>query len=172
MGARFGAVLGCALLAMALSGCGFRPLYGDMGRTGAAQVDLSQIAIEPTQDRTGQRLRQILIQNLTPKGEPARPKYRLFIDITEVQDGVGLRVDYTFTRINYRLKGAYKLVDNATGATIVGGEVRGVTAYNVGANQVATLTAEVDARERASNDLAQDLQLRLAVFFESRGKAK
>jgi hypothetical protein len=81
-------------------------------------------------------------------------------------------VDYTFTRINYRLKGAYKLVDNATGATMVGGEVRGVTAYNVGANQVATLTAEVDARERASNDLAQDLQLRLAVFFESRGKAK
>ncbi len=157
-------------LPLVLAGCGFKPLYGELGRTGAAQADLSQIEIEPSRERTGQRLRQILVQNLTPAGEPTRPKYRLVIALSEAQDGVGLRTDYTITRVNYRLKGTFSLVDANTSALLFGGSVRGITAYNVGADQVATLTAEQDARERATQDLAEDLQTRLAVFFESRPK--
>ena len=81
--ARLALVLALPLL---LTACGFKPLYGELGRTGAAQADLSQIEIEPSRDRTGQRLRQILVQNLTPKGAPARPKYRLMIALAEGQD--------------------------------------------------------------------------------------
>ena len=85
---------------------------------------------------------------------------------------MGLRTDYTITRVNYRLKGTFSLLDANTSALLFGGSVRGITAYNVGADQVATLTAEQDARERAAQDLAEDLQTRLAIFFESRTGAR
>ena len=159
-------------LCLVTSACGFRPLYGEIGRTGAAQADLSLIEVDMSKERTGQRLRQILVHNLTPRGEPARARYRLSVALAEAQDGVGLRTDFTITRINYRLKGAFSLVDASTGAVIFSGDARGITAYNVGADQVATLTAEQDARERAANDLAEDIQARLAVFFESRAKTR
>ena len=152
----------------ATASCGFKPLYGDVGRTGAAQTDLAFIEVDEPQERSAQRLRQILVANLSPQGQPVQPKYRLSVRIAEGQEGVGLRTDFTYTRINYRLTGAFALVDQATGKQILGGTVRGVTAYNVGRDQVATVTAETDARERALQDMARDLQTRMALFFESR----
>lgn len=162
----------CAVLLMAAAACGFKPLYGDLGRTGAAQAELAYIEVDEPQERSAQRLRQILVANLTPQGRPVQPKYKLSVRITEGQEGVGLRTDFTYTRINYRLTGAFALVDSATGKQIMGGTVRGVTAYNVGRDQVATVTAETDARERALQDLARDLQTRMALYFESRNPKK
>ena len=161
-----------AVMLTATASCGFKPLYGDIGRTGAAQTDLAFIEVDEPQERSAQRLRQILVANLSPQGQPVQPKYRLAVRITEGQEGVGLRTDFTYTRINYRLTGAFTLVDHATGKQILGGTVRGVTAYNVGQDQVATVTAETDARERALQDMARDLQTRMALFFENRTAKK
>ncbi len=161
-----------AVILTATASCGFKPLYGDLGRTGAAQSDLAFIEVDEPQERSAQRLRQILVANLNPQGQPVQPKYRLSVRITEGQEGVGLRADFTYTRINYRLTGAFALVETASGKQILGGTVRGVTAYNVGRDQVATVTAETDARERALQDMARDLQTRMALFFESRPATK
>lgn len=164
--------LSILLLLAPLPGCGFRPLYGATGRTAASQVDLGAITIDPIPDRLGQKVRQALVDGLTPRGEPSLGRYRLGVALGESQDGSGLRADLTYSRVNYKLVATWVLKDAKTDQVLTSGQARVLTAYNVAANQFATVSAELDARERAARDIAVEIQNRLAIYFESRGQVK
>lgn len=159
-------------LSLACGACGFRPLYGESGRTAAVQTDLGDVQVDPIPDRLGQRLRQDLVDRINPKGEPALGRYHLAVKLAEAQDGEGIRSDLTFARVNYRLFAEWQLRDEKNGSVIAKGTSRAFTSYNVGANPFATVTAENDGRERAANEVAEDIRMRLAVYFESNGTVK
>ena len=57
---------------LVLSGCGFEPLYGRFGDSSIAD-DLARIKIQAIGGRSGQLLRNHLLDGLTPKGELTRP---------------------------------------------------------------------------------------------------
>jgi LPS-assembly lipoprotein len=159
--------LGLLIVVFALSACGFRPLYG--GQAGAARrLELGQISITPIDSKNGIDLRNELIDRITPDGEPTYPQYRLDIKLHEYREGLGIQKDSSVTRWNYQLNAEYQLFDLGTGKVITKGNASSMASYSVVDSQFATLSAENDAKQRASVDLGDQLELRLALFFEQR----
>ena len=150
------------LLAVAAAGCGFRPLYAE--RDGA-QAGLAAIGVAPIEHRTGQRLRNLLLERLNPAGAPARPRYALGIRLAERKQNLAIRKDATATRANLVLTATYRLERRADGETLLRGAARSTNSYNIVDDPFATLAAERDARIRAVRELAEELKLRLALFL-------
>ncbi|MEL7030083.1 MAG: LPS assembly lipoprotein LptE, partial [Pseudomonadota bacterium] len=156
------------LAALALSACGFQPLYAE--RTGPAADALRQIAVPPIDDPdpAGWLVRRDLERRLDPNAQAADPAYRLDVRLSERRTPLGIQIDASVTRYNYRLTGNFRLVDLADGATLVSGNSESISSYNVVNSQFATLAAEEDAREKAAQQLGADIQLQLALFFSER----
>ena len=159
-------------LGLVCGACGFRPLYGESGGTAAVQTNLQDVLVDTIPDRLGQRLRQDIVERINPKGEPALGRFHLHVKLAEAQDGEGIRSDLTFARVNYRLFAEWQLRDETSGTVIATGTSRAFTSYNVGANPFATVTAETDGRNRAASEVADDIRMRLAIYFESSGAVK
>jgi hypothetical protein len=154
------------LLAFALAGCGFHPLYG--GANGGMGATLSTIYVEPMQDRLGYEMRNTMIDLLDGPGTPAGALYRLQMSLTATTQGIALQNDAAITRYNDTLKVTYTLTDMA-GKTVTSGVETGLSAYNVlpsapNANY-GTLAEQQDADKRAAQDIAERIRLDLNVFF-------
>ncbi len=106
-----------AFLAL-LSGCGFQPLYGKRAENPLPQ--LASIKIHPIADRTGQILRNYLLNELTPRGQPRNPKYILFVEVTESLGSYGIQKDDTATRAILKLREAGYAVVVITSQSCVG----------------------------------------------------
>jgi LPS-assembly lipoprotein len=157
-----------ALFFLALAGCGFHPLYG--GASGQIRrAELAQVQVTEIKSRLGSEMRNALIDRLTPDGEPVHPQYRLDVSLTEFREGVAIQQDASITRYNYQLTGNYKLVDLGTGKIVYEGQARSMNAYNVVDSPYATLTAERDAASRTALDVAAQMELGLAAYFDRRG---
>lgn len=161
--------LGLLFALLSLAACGFRPLYAG-GPNSARRLELSQITISPISSKVGVDLRNELIDRITPDGEPVYPQYRLDIKLSEYREGLGIQKDTSVTRWNYQLAADYQLVDLGTGKMITRGTASSMTSYSVVDSQFATLSAENDAKEHASVDLGDQLELRLALFFDQRAR--
>ena len=154
----------CALSSAVLtvSGCGFRPMYG-----AAAPADerLNQVDILLIPDRSGQQLRNYLIDRMYLNGRPERPDYRLAVSLAERQLDLGIQKDATATRSQLIISASYALYSNADGRQLLGGSLRQLSSYNVLPSEYATLVAEQDARERSLRAVGDDIIQRLTVFF-------
>jgi len=162
--------LGLILALLSLAACGFHPLYAG-GPNSSRRLELSQVTISPISSKVGVDLRNELIDRMTPDGEPIYPQYRLDIQLSEYREGLGIQKDTSVTRWNYQLAADYRLFDLGTGKMIARGTASSMASYSVVDSQFATLSAENDAKEHASVDLGDQLELRLALFFEQRGRA-
>jgi len=148
-----------------VAGCGFAPLHGRQQSGTSATSALSQISIPPIPDRMGQLLRIELANRLTPKGPPRAPAYVLKIKITESKQSLGVRKDATATRANLIITAKFNLFDTQADKKLLVGKVRSINSYNILDADFATLSAESDARRRASRDLATEIQSRLGIFL-------
>lgn len=149
---------------MGLAACGFHPLYGTRAG-GAAQDELAQIRIAPIPDRIGQELHNHLLTALNPGGRPERPRYVLTTGITEGARAVAIRKTAFATRTNLRVQATYSVSDIATGKRLFNGESSITVSYNILDSEYATLAVEKDARTRAIRELAEDIRIRLGIFF-------
>lgn len=157
-------LLGGAMLLVA--GCGFKPLYGDRGVRGASvKADTAQVAIAPIADRSGQILRNELIDRLTPQGQPSEPAYSLTVVYQENKVPLGIRVDETATRANMNLTARFTLHDRRQGVTVYSGASQAQVSYNIVDADFATIVAERDARQRGIILLADGIALRLGLYF-------
>jgi LPS-assembly lipoprotein len=150
------------------SGCGFKPLYGDSGAVGApgVQSSLQQVAIAPIQTRTGQILRNFLIDRMSPRGQPGGGAgYSLTIRLAIQKQELGIRRDETATRANLIMTAIYRLTEQSSGATVFQALSRSVTSYNILDNEFSTVMAERDARSRGAEQLADDITTRVALYF-------
>lgn len=148
-----------------VSACGFEPLHGRQQSGASATSALSQISIPPIPERLGQLLRIELANLLTPKGPPRTPLYVLNIQLTESKQSLGVRKDATATRANLIISANFNLFDTQADTTLLSGTVRSINSYNILEADFATLSAESDARRRASRDLATEIQSRLGIFL-------
>jgi len=172
---KFAVLLVAAAAALALAGCGFRPLYGhpDTAQSGASEA-LAQVEIQPIKDRIGQQLHNLLLARLNPKGRPADPRYILVITVTEGVQGLGVQKTSVVTRANLRVGATYTLsrIEGApplkgldSGAGAVTGSAQSVSSYDISNADFTTLIAVKDARARAVRDIAETIRTRLAVHF-------
>jgi LPS-assembly lipoprotein len=153
-------------LALALSACGFRPLYGDTDSQAMSPVDhMAAIRISPLPDRIGQQMHNLLRDRLNPTGQPREPVYSLGIRLSESRSELGIRKDETATRANLNLSAKFTLSAARTGDLLYGGHIKSVSSFNILTSPFATGFSEADARERALRELADGIRTRLGIYF-------
>ena len=136
-----------------LCGCGFAPMYGDTGVSGA----LSRIAVTTQDDRLGYRVREQLEDALGRDGSQA-PLWRLQTDLDQSRRSLGRRIDDTATRYELTVRGAWTLTPAGGGEPIAG--VESVTTTYAAADQpYAAIAAQQDGEERAAAELARLIRL-------------
>lgn len=157
------------IVALLSAGCGFQPIYS--GRQGAViQGDLSATKIEVIEDRTGQLLHNELLNLINPKGRPQTPKYVLTVTLNETKQELAVKKSAIATRANLIFRASFVLKTTLTGSTtLVSGQSRITTSYNILAGEFATLAAEKDARQRAVHEIAANIANRLAAHFQLSG---
>jgi len=152
--------------ALALGGCGFRPLYGG-GATGGPGQLFESVRVVREPGELGFRLHESLVERLRPA--LGTPPLVLTTDTTLQRSGLAIEDDDEVTRYNLRLTTRFTL--RRTGAErgtppLTEGTVRTIAAYNATAAQYATLVAERQVLRRAARETADKIVKRLAVTYD------
>lgn len=153
------------VLAAALVGCGFRPMYKE-GAAGTPTVaEFSDVMVAQPEDRRDQLLRNDLVDLLTPLGSPSRPRYLLTYKITESISAVFTTRSEEVTRNNLVVSVSYTLQDYESGQLLYSLSTSSYSSYNLTVADYSNLISEKNARERALQDSAEQLRLRLGNYF-------
>ena len=156
------------IAALLLSACGFHPVYGVNKYTAiGVEEKLAQIEIGNVPNRSGQYLRNVLIDRFYREGRPAAPYYALTfgalseqsvnLDITETSDA---------TRGELRVGIPVLLTDKTTGAVLLERTLQSRVGYNILAGEFATRVSRENARKNALEDLARQIEQQLSLFFK------
>lgn len=150
-------------VAVVLTGCGFRPMYGSSPGNAGVSAELAAIAIPEATDRTGQLIRNDLIS--TMKAGSGGNKYTLTLKTTVKNQGVIKKTLPAVTRQAVNIVVEYELMERASGNTITTGKTFSNVSYDVIRQPFADLQAQTDATERAALEVAGDIRTRLAAYF-------
>ena len=151
-----------AVAALALSSCGFRPLYAEA--TGDVAQQLSEIAVAeiPSPEASGFLVQKELTRRLSAPADIGSATWDLEVKVEESKSPFAIQIDASVTRFDYELIGVYKLTNRITGV-VHESTARAAASYNVLNSQFATLAAEQEAREKAARLLAERIQLDIAL---------
>ncbi|MCA3561722.1 MAG: hypothetical protein IOC82_11915 [Aestuariivirga sp.] len=150
--------------ALALAGCGYRPMYASSAGNPGVAGSLMAISIPEASDRTGQLIRNELISSMqTGKGEEER--YLLNLTTTLADNEVIQNKQPNVTRQAILITTNYELVDRTTGKVVTKGTTFSRVPYDVVRQPFADLQAQRDATERAAREVGGDVRTRLAAFF-------
>lgn len=157
-----------ALLALlALSACGFRPLYGktEAGGSKGVALELSAIKIAQIPDRDGQVLRNHLLDLLTPRGEPKLPKYEIQASLAKSRQELGVKKSAFATRANLFVTVNYTFHDLSAEPpeALFNSSVTSVASFNVFDSDFATEVAEQDAVKRALKQIGEQMRLQISA---------
>lgn len=156
------------VMSLALAGCGFQPLYGSHGSSGGAVAvpEMALISISPIADRGGQLLRNELRDRLVPTGLPGNPRWRLDVKLTETTSDLVILRDATATFAKYVGDAKWVLVDLANETPVTKGRNRRIASFSISSSEFASLQAQEDARRRVMTAIAEDIRLRLGLYFQ------
>lgn len=160
-----------AAAALASSGCGYRPVYGEQSVATApdgARANLAAIKILGIADRRGQLLRNFLLDRMTPRGEPATPRYVLAVTTSEARRITDSRPDGTATRADIVVTARYSLRDATSDLVVFTERSEAVATYNLLTARFASVASEDEARRRAVEQIADELSLQVALFLNRR----
>ena len=156
-------------LALLLAGCGLQPLYQGGGRGPVAQ-SLRSVAVTPIEGRAGWLVRTALEDRLGSP-EAGRARYRLEVLLDDDITGFGIRSDDAVTRERRTLRARYRLVDAARGTVLLDATAGSDAGIDAVGSEYATVAAEQTALERLSNEIADQIVTRVALFARRGGGA-
>ncbi|MDR3733963.1 MAG: LPS assembly lipoprotein LptE [Acidobacteriaceae bacterium] len=148
-----------------LGGCGYQPVYGSRGAD-IGSDKLQNIAIDTIADRSGQELRNLLIDRFYRVDRPSNPKYRLSINLTSATVSTAIQKDTTATRAQMSLVASYTLFNKADGKSLFSTNSRAIVDFNILSTQYGSLVTQQDATDRGIALIADDIALRLALYFD------
>jgi LPS-assembly lipoprotein len=154
-------------LPLALSGCGWAPLYAEPA-SGPATEELRAIYVEPILERIGQRLQIALRSSLNPTGEPTPQRYRLRITLATYLTNLGIESQGLASLGKFDVYATYTLIDSKSQQTLVVNTVHVANSFDLNPNQYSTVVGEDDAAVRSAAELNQEIVTRLALFMERR----
>ena len=154
-------------ICLAVAGCGYHPLYGDRADA-VTSTDLAQVYVGPISDRTGQQLRNFLLERLSTKGDQTRPIYTLNVALSIASTGVSLSRDNTTSRTSITATAKYALTETASGRTLYTSTSRATDAYDVLVSDFGTLVSRDDAVNRALREVSDDIRTQLAIYFQDK----
>jgi len=153
---------GLIAAALALSGCGLRPLYAG-GQQGAVASTLGSVVVAPIPGRVGWLMFNDLQERLGGDA-PADARYRLEVELDDTITGLGIRGDRSATRERRTLRARYRLVEAATGQVVLDATAGSDAGIDVVSSEYATVAAEQTAAERLSEVVADQIVGRLGLF--------
>ena len=160
---------------VALTGCGFQPVYMPTasGQAGPAARELAAIHVNLMPDRPGQLMRQALQARLEGAGAVVTPRYDLAVGFWTSGAGIGEQHDTTITRLRLIGYANWTLTAQDFGHTrITGGSVRATDAMNILDTQTFAMDLENETiQKRLAETLADQITLQLATFFRKRAAA-
>jgi LPS-assembly lipoprotein len=154
-----------------LAACGWRPLYADP-ETGPAAADLRAIRVEPIAERIGQRLEMALRESLNPTGDSTPTHYSLRTTLAVYRQDLGLQSQGLSTRSKLDVYATIVLRNIATGEQLLNRTIHAANAFDIVANEYATVVAEDDARSRTVDELDREIVTELTLFLQRRAAAK
>lgn len=140
---------------LALSGCGFAPIYG----TGNGLRE--QIAFESDDTVAGFRLNERFEERV---GFSAAPRYLLRTSIRYNERAAAITAEGDTARLNIIGTADWVLTDLASGAQVETGRVDGFTSYSAIGSTIATQSTRDDALERLAVLLADRIVSRLLIL--------
>ena len=160
------AALAAGLLVLAVSGCGFKPVYHSGGQSADPVMEkLHHLAIAPVPDRAGVRLRAELERLFSPAAQPMT--HTVHINLKSKNRVTAIEEDASVRRRNLELTAEVRLVP--AGGSITIPEFKTTVRSNAGAEQLpsdfSTLVSEGAAEQRAVELLAQRIRQQLALHF-------
>jgi len=148
--------------ALALGGCGLHPLYAD-GSHGPIGETLSSIEVGAVSGQSGWLIRNALIDRLGAAGK-STPRYRLEVELSDQITGFGARTDNSVTRERRSLRARYRLVATDKGTVLLDATAGSDAGIDVVTSEYAVIAAEQSALERLTNEIADQIVARVAVY--------
>ena len=160
-----------AAVAATVAGCGFHPLYAPSGPHDWDPA-LASISVGPIRDRPGQILEQALRENLNPGDMSVTPRWRLLTEVTVQRADFGIQRNATATTSEIVIGATYRVIDVAGNKQVYANISRATGDFDQLSDAYATQVAADSARDRALQQVADDMVIRLALFVRSqRAKA-
>jgi LPS-assembly lipoprotein len=158
------------LIAPALSGCGYQPLYGSgfAGDTGVAEK-MRAVDIPSIPGRVGQVVRNEMIFKTTGGRDAATPKYRLEIALRESAQSLLVNLQGDAKGQIFGLDASFKLINSADQKVLLESKANSRAAYENVVSTFANLRARRDAEDRASKMIADSIRTQVAAFLSQAG---
>jgi LPS-assembly lipoprotein len=154
----------CSLII--ISACGFQPVF-KKGAKSILESEMRYIEISPIADRIGQKLRNLLVHEITPLGESGAAKYRLTVTLKETKQNLAIKKSEVATRANLHFVATYRMNIKSTGRLLIKGNSQMITSFNILTETFSTTVAEENARARAVREISADIGVKIAVFFRT-----
>lgn len=153
--------------ALSLAGCGFHPLYNERA-SGHTEVRhaLAMVYVGTIQDRMGQQFRNLLVERLTPDGEPATPRYTLNVTLVRTMGGINYQKNATASGGEMVLSAQWFLNDTKTGRLLRSGALTSTDSVNYLGPRYASVSAERDAETRLLDDMADMVTDQVAIYIQ------
>lgn len=152
-----------ALFALALSGCGLRPMYAGGGNGTVARA-LAGIEVAPIEGQAGWLVRNALQDQLAESGSAnAGTRYVLSVKLDDQLEGLGLLNDDTIGRERRNLRARYTLTDTTSGDVMLDATAGADAGVDVVSSEYATIAAEQAALENLALTVADRIVKSLAV---------
>lgn len=156
------------IVCLAVTGCGFRPLYGSNTPTShKVQQHMHAIALgKVPPGKLGQLLSHGFETRFAALGkERAVPRYHLNLELREKIIPLIVRQDGSVSRYNIEHKLNMTLIADQTGEAVFSDKITTLTGYNTEDSDYASYVAQQSTQERSVNEIVKQATARLASFF-------
>ncbi len=163
----FAVLIGLAA-ALFAGGCNVRPLYSTASvetGSGTTAAALSDVDVAPIEGRVGQKIRNDLLFYMNGGGQGGSA-YVVELKVNEKYTNVITRaISGIPGGRNIRLIVTYTLKKAGGGEPLAQGQVTRIASIDYFNQRFANDRATIDAENRASKEVAADINLRLAAYF-------
>jgi LPS-assembly lipoprotein len=162
--------LALAPLLLALAGCGLQPLYQG-GSSGAVATTLGSVTVGPIEGQAGWLMRTKLVDRLGVSAAE-RARYRLDVRLDDSVVSFGLRADQAATQERRTLRARFQLVELSNGSVVLDATAGSDAGIDIVSSEYATVAAEQTALENLTDNVADQIAARLALYASRTAKAK
>lgn len=152
-------------LGLALTGCGFKPMYAETTQAGARE-QLEAINVVAPGTPLGREVQYDLFNVLNTQGlAPTAPLYQLNIMPVAYEQDVAVELNTNVSRRNYVLSVQFMLIDLSNNKMVFKGSSQTASSYNRFESEFANMSASDGTMKRTASTVADDIKTQLAVYF-------
>jgi LPS-assembly lipoprotein len=161
-------------MALCLSACEIRPLYGPTTMGIPLADELKAIEITPIPDRIGHYVRNELIFAFNGTGSETTPaRYRLDVKLKErVQSPIIDTVTGRATSATVFMDAEYKLTALATRKEVTSGTLMQIASYDRFSNRLSNVRAARDSEIRDAKTIADEIRSKISMTLAFRDPSK